>query len=362
MSRRRDLQSGRWPLVAILCLALAVSCSRSKQGAEPAAAVAEVRPREVPAAVEQYNDGRAEHDNHPDGDELASHQAGPSFIAVDGRFVYWTNYGDDRIMKVSKRGGAAPLEIHRNDPGQNKHIAVNERYLYWGGSSLYRQSKADGAIRKIANSTSLAYNIVPLPDGVIWNDNSGQVQLTTVGNDGRNLSRIGPPTERSFIFASDGRWLFAARFSSDAEDSGVIEVSQVNGGPPVLFAHTRWVWRVAIDETYVYWLEGKTAGAIKRKQRRGDGPIQTLTSGFDIRAPQSMALDRDAIYWTELGIRAGAGRVGRVSKMGGDARILTQNQIVPLSVAVDDHYVYWANFGPTNGGSIRRLEKPTRPD
>ena len=335
----------------MLGLALAVGCGQSKPGGEPAAAAVPGNP---------HVDHEAE--NHPDGTELASQQAGPSFVAVDDRFVYWTNYGDDRVMKVSKRGDAAPLEIHRNDPGQNKHIAVDERYVYWGGSSLYRQTKADGAILKLANSTSLAFNIVPLADGVLWNDNSGQVQLTAAHNDGRNLSKIGSPTERSFLFASDGRSLFAARFHSDTEDSGVIEVSQVDGGPAVLFAQTRWVWRVAIDEAYVYWLEGRTRGAIKRKKRRGDGPIVTLTNGIDIRAPQSMALDRDAVYWTELGVRAGAGRVGRVSKTGGDARILSQNQIVPLGVAVDDEHVYWANFGPTKNGSIRRLPKRTRLD
>lgn len=361
MKKPDDLQLDCGRALATLCLALALSCGQSKQGTHPAAAsaaAAEVPRRVAPGVTVRNSDHPVENENHPDGTELASHQAGPSFIAVDGRFVYWTNYSDDRVMKVSKHGHEAPLEIHRNDPGQNKHIAVTDRYVYWGGSSLYRQTKADGRIRTIANSKNLAFNIVPFTDRVLWNDNSGQVQLMSAGNDAASPSTVGSATARSFLFASDGRWLYEAHFHSDADDSGAIEVSQVDGGAPVVFAHTRWVWRVAIDETYVYWLEGKTSGAIKRKKRRGDVPIQTLTSNIDIAAPQSMALDRDAVYWTELGIRAGAGRVGRVSKTGGDARILTQNQVVPLGVAVDDRYVYWANFGPTNNGSIRRLPKP----
>jgi hypothetical protein len=60
---------------------------------------------------------------------LASNQADPSGIAVDGASVYWTNYRDGTVMKVAIGGGAiTTLASGQGDPSG---IAVDGTSVYW---------------------------------------------------------------------------------------------------------------------------------------------------------------------------------------------------------------------------------------
>jgi hypothetical protein len=347
---------GSTVVTTVACVGLAALCTdcaraRKSSGTRAASAASAAAPAKI--QVEAPAPPRVA----LDGVELANHQAGPEFIAVDERFVYWTNYQDDHAIKVAKDGSGAAMEMHRNDRGRNKEIAVGADAAYWGGTALYQQVKSTGKVQRFNGGSKLVYNLRLVKDRLYFADDHGPVQLKSMKRDGTDITAIGPAETQSFLFATDGKDAFVGRFHTEAEDTGRIDVLPLAGGKPRPFVETRWLWSIAVDDRYVYWLEGKSAGAIKRKAKRGGGEVVNLTQGFEMTAPQSLIADASSLYWSALGVGAGQGEIGKVSKTGGDARLLARHQIVPQSLAVDDAFVYWVNFGPTNNGSVRKVPK-----
>jgi len=57
------------------------------------------------------------------------------------------------------------------------------------------------------------------------------------------------------------------------------------------------------------------------------------------RVPLGLALDTSHLYFTD----SQAGRVARVSKLGGDVEVLVSGQTRPVAIAVDESSVYWVN-------------------
>lgn len=65
----------------------------------------------------------------PDFQVLAEAQDGPSSIAVDDEWVYWTNSLEGTVMGAPRKGGmAVPLAVGQ---GQPSGIAVDDRGVYW---------------------------------------------------------------------------------------------------------------------------------------------------------------------------------------------------------------------------------------
>jgi hypothetical protein len=301
--------------------------------------------------------GSAETTGSAEGIELANHQAGPEFIAVDDRFVYWSNFEDDKVQKVSKDGSGHPREVGRSDPGENKSLAVDASGVYWGGRSLHARLASSEMARHFDVNSTLAYNVNLVGERVYWVDYARDVQLKSMRRDGTDIRAIGQADKRDFIVATDGRFAFIGRFEPDADDAGRIEVVPIGGGASTVFATTRFLWKIVLDDDFVYWLEGRNSGEIRKQSRKTAGPSVSLTKGFTIARPQSLSADQKALYWTELGTGTGQGAIGRVSKSGVDARHLAEHQVVPQALTTDETFVYWVNYGPTKNGSVRKIAK-----
>lgn len=292
---------------------------------------------------------------------LAHHQRGPEFVTVDDRYVYWTNFEDDSVMKVDKAGGISPVVAAHNDPFENKAIAAGPGNVVWGGRALRVMDTASGRIQELGFDGSLAYNPVLVGTQLFFAAVNGSVALKALDLTTGRSAALGPSVSRGFKFATDGKVFYVSHPEVDGADAGYIEELEPVSRKSRRLATSRYVWQILVDDRYVYWLEGKHEGALKRVHRRGrnegerEAEIEILAEG--LAGPQAMAMDEAHLFWTELGVGSGSGRVAQIAKSGSQKRVLAENQTVPQALTVDRDYVYWVNYGPTGDGSVNRIAK-----
>lgn len=70
----------------------------------------------------------------------------------------------------------------------------------------------------------------------------------------------------------------------------------------------------------------------------------------------SIAIDSSYIYWVETAT-TGSNSIKRIPLSGGEEEIIAVNQSNPNEISVDDKYVYWTNYHNTLGDSLRRISK-----
>jgi DNA-directed RNA polymerase subunit RPC12/RpoP len=81
------------------------------------------------------------------------------------------------------------------------------------------------------------------------------------------------------------------------------------------------------------------------------GASRVMVSG--LIQPVALAVDGDAIYWTDLGDARGHGTIKKATRSGG-TKTLLKGQPFPAGIAVDENNVYWVD---SVEGAIRRMPK-----
>lgn len=125
---------------------------------------------------------------------------------------------------------------------------------------------------------------------------------------------------------------------------GVCSAVVVSNGQPRASA-------VAVDGTSAYWTVNAPPGSIIKAPLAGGSPT-ILASAID--SPDSIAVDRDTLYWT-----SGAGSVSAVPTSGGTSRVVATGQPSPSAIAAKDGVVYWANSTPS--GAIMKADAKGEP-
>ena len=116
------------------------------------------------------------------------------------------------------------------------------------------------------------------------------------------------------------------------------------------------VWAIAIDASYLYFLDQAGAntnspqGKIERIALAGGTP-EVLATGAKTFA--GIAVDSTYVYWTQTdanqnGQLSSNGEIMRVPLGGGSPQTVASSQPIPMSIAVDSTGIYWLNYG-TNG-------------
>lgn len=98
---------------------------------------------------------------------------------------------------------------------------------------------------------------------------------------------------------------------------------------------------IAIDDRFIYWNAG---GKILRIAKDG-GARETIASEY-VGIGIDMVVDNEKVYWTNHGYYSAdtpirPSPIYAVSKQGGPAEILADQQNVPHSLVVDEKFVYW---------------------
>lgn len=219
----------------------------------------------------------------------------PPPIAVNGSELFFTDYNDLALKKVSVTGGTVTT-LAAGSYGSNYiiSIAVDSANVYWLDST-------NQSIRKVPRTGG---SVTTLATGV------------SVGLGDQHC------------VATDGTWVYWI-------ESGSMKKVSVNGGAVTILQSSGGTI-LEIDATYIYWTDGFS---IKKMDKNGGGTT-TLRSGYSI---VDFAVDASNIYFLEVLSRVDFPTVQRVSISGGVVSGLAAASRNGMYLALDDTYVYWTD-------------------
>lgn len=316
---------------------------------------------------------------------FASSQAKPWGVAVDDAYVYWTNEGDNTVMRAAKAGGA-PMVIATGQY-EPHHILVDSANVIWHNVNLLDRQSGPGG--------SEVLELATLPKSAIGND-AGPTRI----QDSRGLSKIRAiavaraPDNLLWLTLNDR----VRRFRRDSEgDQSDVAANLALQQPTA----------VAADDTSVYWFlqqplevwstvktldQGQgtrlaklggtpevvdmvadgaalylvTSGGalLKVSTPRGDGgtpadggPPAQVAIGHPF--PKALVDDDAYVYFTRSGASdaKGEGAVVMIAKSGATTRVVAEGLDKPRGLAVDkgldgSYTVYFATYGD---GKIMRV-------
>lgn len=107
----------------------------------------------------------------------------PSSIAVDGTYVFWTDYGSGAVMRAFADGsGATTIATGQNGP---VNIALDGEWVYftnYNAGQVVRVPKTGGTATTIASGQSVPYGITAHAGCVYWtNQGDGSVWSAATG-------------------------------------------------------------------------------------------------------------------------------------------------------------------------------------
>lgn len=296
---------------------------------------------------------------------LASGQRMPLGIAVDDQFVYWANAIEEwpppdepgTVMRVSVDGGSV-VELAQ-DPTQPLRVALDHDSVYWisSGGRIGKVLKNGGAsevlfegshFRSIASDDEHVYAGQPMPGA------GALVRVKLMGGEAETLTDAEGTWAASVLAVDAGSiyWSQSSRERLMTASKTSMAPSTFYGAPAEDVPDQRTIAGITTDEHNVYWAVWRTCGvdegAIVSAAKIGGEP-QVLVSGPDL-CTANLAVDDEWVYWTE----PMAGRVMKVSKIGGEPVVIACNQVMPVELAIDGAYLYWTT---TEGGTVMKAPK-----
>ena len=324
---------------------------------------------------------------------LIANQVQPVSIAVAAGNVYWTVAGpytapEGVVKRMPITGGSASVvqaaQAYPRDIAVTTDAAGKLTHLIWASAGITKagQMTPEGATvtdRSFADpakptDVNLKFDL-PLgsPEGVaagasgVFFTDFGANAVYRVSTTGMTLlagPSNGTGQNRPYRIAVDKARAYWTNEGNLNKNDGSIAICDFNDPLPGTLAAGQDVPRnlvVDIDETSslataVYWANyGKSGSEVSQKvmmvSLADPSNVKVVATG---NQPSGIALDKDAVYWTNQGDNT----VMKLNKADGSTHVVARKQNVPGAIAVDKTHVYWINEGGSSTpGSIMRISK-----
>lgn len=280
---------------------------------------------------------------------LASGEAKPSAIAVDGGFAYWINELDDTVMKLSIAEGGVPVVLIKDVPSPCA-LAAAFNFVIVKSRSMpaplvtYTQAGEQLAVVSTDSGTKCSISIDPTTANVYWTTINSIVWSPLSANAPTSFHLQTNPIT---INAADPAAIYWTDAPLEPAAAGIYTLAK---GAPVqatLFVKNNPApCGITTSNGEVFWTTNTTPGSIMKRSNGVDTLIASQEQG-----PCAIAVDAGRVYWANtLG-----GQVRSADRFGGGPITIAEGQKTPCSIAVDNERVYWTTC---DGGTVMAAYKP----
>jgi hypothetical protein len=196
---------------------------------------------------------------------VASGQAAPTGIAVDGTNIYWTNFDDNTVMKCPVTGCTQPVLV-ASGQSNPAGIAVDATSVYWTNSGTLSFPPGGGEMGTGALMKALLDGGAPTPLA------SAEVDPWALAIDDAN------------VYWGAGDLLTCPLTGCGGVPTVLVPGAGANG--------------LATDGVTVYWTGGGIYGYVRKAGVDGGGQTVIASS---LNEPNGIAIGATAVYWTEQG-------------------------------------------------------------
>jgi hypothetical protein len=244
-------------------------------------------------------------------------------IALDATDVYFTAPDAGQVMVVSKTGGPFGILAYVESPGA---IAVDDQDVFFATqTAVMKAAKTGGGYEVLAWDDTVA-DLAIDADFVYWvtDLDCGSVKrIPKTGNNGVTLaSNQGLPwavaVDESFVY-----WL-------EAQSNRVMKLDKSGAGVPVPLAVEPLARHLAVDGSDLYFT---TSNGVATVVSTGGGAVTLAES-----SATAITTDDIYVYWVGAGIH-------RISKAGGAPERRTLGDAIGSAIAVDSTHVYFGESG-----------------
>jgi hypothetical protein len=294
---------------------------------------------------------------------VASSQGKPFTLAVNETAIYWTNNEANTIGYAPIDGGAAGVFVSFAGYSPTG-LALDANHIYWTRwlEGLIGWVALDGGAPSSFSSQGIGPGTLAVQSGTlaVVNDqpftcqNAYSVVKMAVDGGGASIVAEGGTELPSVVLAMGSiYWANRGTASCDAGGArGAVEGVPVRGGGRVVFTASE-PDGLATDGTSLFWvnLNGGALGAASIVSQPLDGGVARVLAS-NLAEPLTIAVDDANVYWADWSNES----IMRVRKDGSQAipTTVATAQTDVYSIALDAHFVYWAD---STAGTIMKVAK-----